>query len=118
MTQKFVIRRMVKGKVQIALDWAREEGWNPGLNDAHCFFQADPNGFFIGLLNDEPIAMGCAIAYDEYYAFCGLYIVKKEFRSQGYGIQLTRAVKDWLGIGFIDDREGCSFTLIVKKNDS
>lgn len=97
MTQKFVIRRMVEGEVQIALDWAREEGWNPGLSDAHCFFQADPNGFFLGLLNDVPIATGCAIAYDENFAFCGLYIVKKEFRSQGYGIQLTQERLNYLG---------------------
>lgn len=97
MTQKYIIRRMVEAEVQTAIDWARDEGWNPGLSDARCFFQADPNGFFIGLLNDEPIATGCAIAYDDHFAFCGLYIVKREFRSQGYGIQLTRERLNYLG---------------------
>lgn len=32
---------------------AREEGWNPGLNDAIPFFQTDPKGFFLGSLGEE-----------------------------------------------------------------
>lgn len=89
MTQKFVIRRMKESELQIAIDWAQKEGWNPGLNDRQCFYQADPHGFFIGLLDDEPIATGAAVAYDDHFAFCGLYIVKQEFRHHGYGMQLT-----------------------------
>ena len=80
---------MNPSQVQMAIDWANNEGWNPGLLDAACFYQADPQGFFIGLLNGHPIAVGSAIVYDDNFAFCGLYIVKKEFRGQGYGIQLT-----------------------------
>lgn len=90
MDQNFVIRRMKQDELQIALNWAEKEGWNPGIHDPFCFFQADPQGFFIGLLDDEPIAVGSAVAYDPSFAFCGLYIVKKEFRHQGYGIQLTQ----------------------------
>jgi hypothetical protein len=45
------IRRMTQDDVSIAVDWARQEGWNPGLRDAQCFFQCDPNGFFVGELN-------------------------------------------------------------------
>lgn len=87
--RQFTIRRMKEHELQIATDWAQQEGWNPGLNDANCFYQADPKGFFIGLLDDEPIATGSAIAYDDQFAFCGLYIVKAAYRKQGYGIQLT-----------------------------
>ncbi len=86
---KYSVRRMKKEELQIAIDWAQKEGWNPGLNDAACFYQADPQGFFIGLLDEEPIAVGSAILYDSNFAFCGLYIVKKEFRNQGYGLKLT-----------------------------
>lgn len=85
----FTIRQMKESEVQMAIDWAQKEGWNPGINDAHCFYQTDPKGFFIGLLDDEPIAVGSAVIYDESYAFCGLYIVKPEFRNQGYGLKLT-----------------------------
>lgn len=85
----FIIRKMKKDEIKIAIQWAQEEGWNPGLNDASCFYHADPEGFFIGLLGDEPIAVGSAVNYNEFFAFCGLYIVKKEYRGQGYGLQLT-----------------------------
>ena len=97
MTQKFSIRRMTENEVQIAIDWARQEGWNPGLQDAHCFYQADPEGFFLGLLNDEPIATGAAVTYGDHFAFCGLYIVKPGFRHQGYGIQLTEERLKYVG---------------------
>lgn len=87
---KFQIRKMKADEVQIAIDWALKEGWNPGLNDAKCFYQADPEGFFIAFLNDEPIATGSAVVYDANFAFCGLYIVKETFRHRGFGMQLTK----------------------------
>ena len=83
------VERMQPSQVQMTIDWANQEGWNPGVLDAACFYQADLKGFFVGLLNDHPIAVGSAVVYDDHFAFCGLYIVKKEFRGQGYGIQLT-----------------------------
>lgn len=93
----FKIRQMNEKEVQYAVDWARKEGWNPGLNDAECFYKADPKGFFIGLLDNEPIATGCAIKYDDNFGFCGLYIVKPEFRAHGYGLELTHARLKYLG---------------------
>jgi hypothetical protein len=83
--------------VQIAIDWAQKEGWNLGLYDAKCFYKADPNGFFIGLLDNEPIAVGAAINYSEQFSFLGLYIVKPEFRKQGYGLQLALKRLDYVG---------------------
>lgn len=97
MAKSFHIRNMTAAEVPMMLDWARQEGWNPGLQDAECFYQADTNGFFIGLLDDEPIVTGAAVAYDEHFAFCGLYIVKPAYRGQGYGIQLTRQRLNYTG---------------------
>ena len=93
----FSIRKMKEDEVQLAINWAAKEGWNPGLVDAECFYKADPNGFFVGLLDNEPIAVGSAVAYDDHFAFCGLYIVKPEFRGQGYGIQLTQERLKYVG---------------------
>lgn len=93
----FSIREMTENEVTIAIEWARKEGWNPGLNDANCFYQADPQGFFVGLLDDQPIAVGSAVTYGESYAFCGLYIVKPEFRNQGYGLKLTEEQLKYVG---------------------
>ena len=45
------MRRMTEADLKLALDWAAAEGWNPGLDDAHCFYAADPQGFFLGELD-------------------------------------------------------------------
>ena len=65
------IRRMTRREVDIAIDWAAAEGWNPGLYDADCFYAADPKGFFIGLLGDEPVATISAVKYGNAFGFVG-----------------------------------------------
>ncbi len=94
---QFHIERMTREEISIAVEWARKEGWNPGLNDAECFYQTDPQGFFAGKLNGQIIAVGSAVVYDEYFSFCGFYIVDKKYRSQGFGMQLTRARLAYVG---------------------
>jgi ribosomal protein S18 acetylase RimI-like enzyme len=88
MGEEYTIRRMRRDEVDLALDWAAAEGWNPGLNDAGCFYSADPEGFFIGLLDDEPVGCISAVAYGSSFGFLGLYIVRPEFRGRGFGIRL------------------------------
>ena len=41
------IRTMSGDEVELAIELAAREGWNPGLHDARCFFEADPGGFLI-----------------------------------------------------------------------
>ena len=53
---QFEIRLVKEDEVQFLCDLAAGEGWNPGLRDIQCFYQADKTGFFLGLINDEPIA--------------------------------------------------------------
>lgn len=97
MSDEYIIRNMRPDELQIAIDWANREGWNPGLHDQECFYKADPDGFFIGILNGEPISTGAAVIYDDHFAFCGLYIVKPECRGSGYGLQLTQVRLDYVG---------------------
>ena len=52
----FTIVPMNRADVDTAVDWAAGEGWNPGLDDADCFYATDPNGFLIGRLDGEPVA--------------------------------------------------------------
>ena len=96
MGEEYTIRRMRRDEVNLALDWAAAEGWNPGLNDAECFYSADPQGFFIGLLDDEPVGCVSAVAYGSSFGFLGLYIVRQEFRGRGFGIRLWRRGMDYL----------------------
>lgn len=87
----YTIRTMSRDEVELAVEWAAQEGWNPGNHDAACYVKADPDGFLIGLLDEEPIAVISAVRYGESFGFIGFYIVKPEYRGQGYGIQIWNA---------------------------
>ena len=89
---ELVVRRMAESELNLALEWAAAEGWNPGLHDAECFYAADPEGFFLGEFADgEPIGCVSAVAYDKHYGFLGFYIVKPQYRGRGFGLQLWDA---------------------------
>ncbi|MEN6391619.1 MAG: GNAT family N-acetyltransferase [Syntrophomonas sp.] len=96
MTNDYVIRNMSRSDLDIAVDWAAAEGWNPGLNDAECFFRSDSRGFFIGEVAGIPIGSISAVSYDKHFGFIGFYIVKPECRSRGYGIQLWNRAMEYL----------------------
>ncbi len=86
-----VIRRMRREEFPLAIEWAGNEGWNPGVHDDDCFFSADPEGFFVAETDDTPVGMISMVCYDDRFAFAGLYIVKPEFRRQGCGMKLYQA---------------------------
>jgi hypothetical protein len=94
--QKYKVCTMTRAQVDLAVDWAALEGWNPGLHDADCFYEADPNGFFIGLLNEKPIGCISAVSYGESYGFIGFYIVKPGYRNRGFGILLWNKAMEHL----------------------
>jgi len=85
------IRTMTRSEIDLAVEWAAVEGWNPGLHDADAFYAADPTGFLIGLLGDEPVAVISAVKYGATFAFLGFYIVKPGHRGHGYGKQIWDA---------------------------
>ena len=93
----FRVRRMTRDEMEIAVAWTAVEGWNPGLNDAECFYNTDPQGFFIGELDGQPVGSISAVAYDDTFGFAGLYIVVPHMRRKGYGTQLYNAAMDYMG---------------------
>ena len=84
-TDQLEIRQMQRSDLELALDWAAAEGWNPGLHDGACFHAADPGGFLVGLAGGEPVASIFAVKYGVAFAFIGGYIVRPAWRGQGYG---------------------------------
>jgi hypothetical protein len=96
MNSSYLIRSMMKNELDFAIELAAAEGWNPGLQDRDCFYAADRNGFFLGLLNDKPIACLSAVKYSDSFGFLGLYIVKDSYRGKGYGIKLWQCGLDYL----------------------
>lgn len=89
---RFQIRTLSEREVgSITLQWAADEGWNPGLNDQTAFFATDSEGFLGGFIDDVPIACISAVCFDATFAFLGFYIVKPAFRGKGYGLALWNA---------------------------
>ena len=91
MTERLAIRSMTRQEVDLAVDWADAEGWNPGLQDATAFHGADPEGFLIGRLGDEPVAVCSAVRHGSGFGFFGFYIVAPHRRGQGHGLALWQA---------------------------
>ncbi|MCF8357853.1 MAG: GNAT family N-acetyltransferase [Prolixibacteraceae bacterium] len=93
----YIVRNMTADEVDnVAIEWAAREGWNPGLHDAPVFYATDPEGFFIGLLEGEPVACISAVAYNNEFGFIGLYIVKPGYRKEGFSIRLYNAVMEYM----------------------
>jgi GNAT superfamily N-acetyltransferase len=85
------IRTCRRDDVQRLVDWAADEGWNPGLQDADAFYAADHDGFLVGLHHGEPIAGISAVRYSTDFGFLGLFIVAPPFRGQGFGRRIWQA---------------------------
>ncbi len=79
------ISPMSAADLDTVIDWAAQEGWNPGLHDASAFHAADPDGFLLARYAGEPVASISAVRYGEDFGFIGLYIVKPMYRGQGFG---------------------------------
>lgn len=93
----FVIRSASLSDLIIFMDYARKEGWNPGIKDSMAFWEADNQGFFIGLLDNIPIATISCVKYDDKFAFLGFYVVKREYRNLGYGIRIWNKALEYAG---------------------
>lgn len=94
MTDQPVITPMSLAELETVLDWAADEGWNPGLADAAAFHAADPNGFFVAKLDDKPVAAISVVNHGPRDAFLGLYLCRPEWRGKGIGLATwTRALE-------------------------
>lgn len=91
------VRRMRPDDIEIAVSWAAQEAWNPGLHDAEPFFAADPNGFFLAEVAGKPAGCISAVAYDNSFGFMGLYIVRADQRHHGIGMALWDAAMNYMG---------------------
>jgi ribosomal protein S18 acetylase RimI-like enzyme len=86
----FEVKTTDQTGVQLLLDWAAAEGWNPGLDDAGAFYSADQKGFLLGFYNNQPIAGISVVASGHHFGFLGLYITRPDFRGRGFGLKTWR----------------------------
>ncbi len=91
------IRNLTRSELDMAVQWAADEGWNPGLHDADAFWAQDSQGFF-GIEQDGRIVNTVsAVRYGDSYAFCGFYITRPGLRNQGLGARMVPFVFERLG---------------------
>lgn len=95
--REFDLRPMREDDVNALVGWAIAEGLNPGLNDAACFARIDPDGFFMGLLDEEPIGGIAAVRLSDEDGLIVWSIIREPYRGQGYGKQLWRTAMEHLG---------------------
>lgn len=92
--RQITITQMNQQEVDIAVDWARQEGWNPGIHDAECFYHTDPKGFYAAKINDKIVGTISIVKYTEGYAFVGFIIVRPDMRGKGIGAILYSFLED------------------------
>ncbi|PZV36998.1 GNAT family N-acetyltransferase [Mesorhizobium kowhaii] len=93
---KPTIRTLSLHELEVLIDWAAAEGWNPGLEDAAMFQAADPSGFIGAFVGNEMVAAISAVAYGRKFGFIGLYICRPDKRGKGYGKAVWNAGMDRL----------------------
>lgn len=79
---------MLRAELDVLVEWAAGEGWNPGLHDAGIFWQTDPAGFIAAECDGRMIGGGAIVSYGGRFGFMGLFIMHPEWRHQGLGNQL------------------------------
>lgn len=80
-----VFRKAIRAELDIMMEWASAEGWNPGIDDASAFWAADPQGFWVAEEDGAIAAFLSLVRYGTDYAFLGFYIVHPDFRGKGIG---------------------------------
>ncbi|MEU1159130.1 GNAT family N-acetyltransferase, partial [Streptomyces sp. NPDC005918] len=88
---RLTIARATPDDWRVVTGWAADEGWNPGLTDTPSFFAQDPDGFFLGRVDGEPVSAISVVNYGDAYAFLGCYLVRPDLRGRGHGLATWRA---------------------------
>lgn len=82
--------------LQTLVNWAENEGWNPGPHDAEVYWATDPDGYYGYFIDERLIGGGSVVSYDDEFGFMGFFIVDPEFRSIGLGKKLWYQRRDLL----------------------
>jgi len=93
---RYMVRAMARHEFDLAISWANSEGWNPGIHDAETFYLTDPQGFFVGIFDGEPVSSITAVAYNKSFGFLGFYIVRPPYRGGGFGTEIWNAATEHL----------------------
>lgn len=81
----FEIRNLKRNEVSILDKLAAELDWQTPFEEHMIGYKTDPDAYFVGTLDGEPICGIVVLNFASNSSFVGYYIVRKDKRGQGYG---------------------------------
>lgn len=96
------IRTMTLDDLDLVLQWAAEEGWNPGLDDAPAFFEADPAGFLIKEVGGKPAVAISVVNHDADFSFLGCICASPSSEVRDTGLMFGVLALRTLGAEILD----------------
>ena len=90
MDPPFTIHPLRTVDIPTVTEWARREGFAPGVGDVAIYRQTDRQGLWMGWLGRQPVGCIAGVRYNAAYGFIGLFLVVPEQRGKGYGVRLWR----------------------------
>ncbi|MCR9201616.1 MAG: GNAT family N-acetyltransferase [Planctomycetaceae bacterium] len=94
--EQFSLQPLDQWQLEILVEWAAAEGWNPGPHDAAAFYATDPDGYYGFFHEQRLIAGGAIVSYERLFGFMGLFIVHPDYRGRGLGQRLWHLRRDAL----------------------
>lgn len=76
---------MTRSEMDLAVRWAAEEGWNPGVHDAEAFYAAYPSAFFVADREGEVVGTVSIVSYPGDVCFAAFLMVRPHMRGHGIG---------------------------------
>ena len=96
MYESLEFRKLTYEEFLLLINWAKDEGWNPGINDGTVFWETDPEGYYGVFFEDLMIGGGSIVSYDGAFGFMGFFIIHPKYRGNGIGEKLWVKRRDLL----------------------
>ena len=84
------IKSLDNNDITFVTELSRYEGFAPGVGDLDIYKCTDNQGLWVAWLEDKPVGCIAGVRYNQHYGFLGLFIVIKEQRGKGFGLQLWK----------------------------
>ncbi|WP_417850432.1 GNAT family N-acetyltransferase [Thalassoglobus sp.] len=95
-SNEFTIREMTEADVPFGLSLGEMSGWNQVPADWLRIYRYEPQGCFVGMMNEAPVATISTTTYGTDLAWIGMMLVHPDFRRQGIATALMKHVIAWL----------------------